>query len=104
VDYLEGFYFMHKKVSAKEKIVGFYSTSPKLRAADLAVDALFRRLPFGTPHPVLVLIDVRPDVEGLPVQAYESVETVVAVRALAFARSLPRARSRCGAHPHTPPR
>lgn len=82
-DYLEAFYYMHKKVSAKERIVGFYSTSPKLRAADLALDALFRRLPFGTPHPVLVLIDVRPGVEGLPVQAYESVETVAAVRGAA---------------------
>lgn len=70
-------YYMHKKISARERIVGFYSTAPRIRPADLHIDALFRRLPFATPRPVMVLIDVRPDVEGLPVQAYQSVETVV---------------------------
>jgi 26S proteasome regulatory subunit N8 len=36
-----------------------------------------RSLPFGTPHPVLVLVDVRPETEGLPVQSYQTVERVV---------------------------
>lgn len=76
-DYVESMYYMHKKISARERIVGFYSTAPRIRPADLHLDALFRRLPFATPRPVMVLIDVRPDVEGLPVQAYQSVETVV---------------------------
>lgn len=71
---------MHKKVAAAEKIVGFYSTSPKIRPSDIEVDALFRRLPFACAHPVLVLIDVRPDVEGIPVQAYRTVDAVVEVR------------------------
>jgi 26S proteasome regulatory subunit N8 len=33
---------MHKKVSARERIVGFYSTGPKIRPADIDIDALFR--------------------------------------------------------------
>lgn len=64
-------FLMHKKISAKEKIVGFYSTWPKIKAADTEVDALFRRY---VHHPVLALIDVRPHIEGLPVQAYQTVE------------------------------
>ena len=134
---------MHKKVSAKERIVGFYSTGPRIRPADLNIDSLFRWAaarngrtvgrPGGavanagaprvsalvvfvggqcqgssaalcrasmatlwrlaapppphtlTPHalpsvrlrkychtPLLVIVDVRPDVQGLPVQAYAS--------------------------------
>jgi len=67
---------MFRKVSSKERIVGFYSTWPKVKPCDLQLDALFRRLPYASAHPVLALIDVRPDVEGLPVQAYQTVETV----------------------------
>ena len=35
-------YTMHKKVSARERIVGFYSTGPKIRPADIDIDALIR--------------------------------------------------------------
>lgn len=71
--YLTSMFLMFKKVAAKEKIVGFYSTGPKIKPTDLAIDALFREY---HPHPALVIIDVRPDVEGIPVQAYVSVNTV----------------------------
>lgn len=63
--------------AAKEKIVGFYSTGPKIRPADIDIDALFRRY---HPHPALVIIDIRPDVEGIPVQAYVTQEAVMEVR------------------------
>jgi 26S proteasome regulatory subunit N8 len=76
-DYLESMYYMHKKISARERIVGFYSTAAKIKPADLHLDALFRRLTYVHPDPILTLIDVRPDIEGLPVQAYQTVETVV---------------------------
>ena len=62
---------MHKKVSAKERVVGFYSTGPSIRPADLHVDALFRQRKYSH-TPLLVIVDVRPDVQGLPVQAYAS--------------------------------
>jgi len=66
-DFLENMAAMHRKVSAREKIVGFYSTGPKIREADFAIERLFRRY---CPAPVLVIIDVRPECEGLPTQAY----------------------------------
>jgi len=72
-------FFMHKKINAKERIVGFYSTSPKLRPSDMQIDALLRASPVGLAHPLCVLIDVRPETEGLPVQAYQSVETIASV-------------------------
>mmetsp|Transcript_9646 Transcript_9646/g.10986 ORF Transcript_9646/g.10986 Transcript_9646/m.10986 type:complete len:295 (+) Transcript_9646:272-1156(+) len=72
-NFLENMYGMFKKVSAKEKIVGFYSTGPKIKANDLEVDVVFRRY---VQHPLLVIIDVRPDSQGIPTQAYYSVELV----------------------------
>jgi 26S proteasome regulatory subunit N8 len=54
--------------------VGFYSTGPKIRPADLPLDALFRKY---TANPVLVIVDIRADVQGLPTQAYLTVEAVV---------------------------
>ena len=58
---------------AKERIVGFYSTGPKIREADLDIDELFRRF---CPNPVLVICNVRPEEEGIPTTAYGSVEKV----------------------------
>ena len=42
-NYLEEMESMFRKVNTKEKIVGFYSTGPKLRTNDLQIEALFRR-------------------------------------------------------------
>jgi hypothetical protein len=42
-DYLERMFIMFKKVAAKEKVLGFYSTGPKIRPADIDIDAVFRR-------------------------------------------------------------
>lgn len=46
---------------------------PKIKPCDLALDALFRRY---HKSPVLVIIDVRPDCDGMPTSAYVSVERV----------------------------
>lgn len=71
--FLESMFAMFKKVNAKERIVGFYSTGPKIRPNDLNIDALFRRY---CSNPVLVIVDVRPDIQGVPTQAYYSIEEV----------------------------
>ena len=71
--FLESMFHMFKKVNAKERIVGFYSTGPKIRANDLEIDTLFRRY---CTNPVLVIVDISPDVQGVPTQAYFSVEQV----------------------------
>ena len=72
-NYLENMFGMFRKVNAKERILGFYSTGPKIRANDIDIDHIFRKY---TDSPVFAVIDVRADAEGLPVQAYCSVEQV----------------------------
>ncbi len=59
--------------AARERILGFYSTGPRIRPADFALEQEFRS---WCPHPVLVIVDVRPECEEIPTQAYVAVETV----------------------------
>jgi 26S proteasome regulatory subunit N8 len=62
-----------KKVNAREKLIGWYHTGPKLRASDLEVNELFKRY---TPNPLLVIIDVQPKEVGVPTDAYFAVEEI----------------------------
>jgi 26S proteasome regulatory subunit N8 len=64
---------MFKKVNAREKLIGWYHTGPKLRASDLEVNELFKRY---TPNPLLVIIDVQPKEVGVPTDAYFAVEEI----------------------------
>lgn len=55
-------------------MVGWYSSGPRIRPADLEINELFRNY---TPNPVLVIIDVRPqDSLEIPTNAYISIEEV----------------------------
>lgn len=72
-DYLENMYGMFKKVNAREKIVGWYHTGPKLNQNDVAINELIRRY---CPNSVLVIIDAKPKDLGLPTEAYRAVEEV----------------------------
>lgn len=72
-DYLECMYGMFKKVNAKEKIVGWYHTGPKLCQSDVTINELMRRY---CPNSVLVVIDAKPKDLGLPTEAYIMVEEV----------------------------
>jgi hypothetical protein len=56
--------------------MGFYSSGPKIKESDIKIDDMMRRF---CPNPVFVLIDVRPDIEGIPTTAYMSVEEVESV-------------------------
>jgi 26S proteasome regulatory subunit N8 len=98
-DYAETMFRMFAKVNAKEKIVGFYSTGPKLRSNDLAIDADFRSryCAHSASPPILCIIDVRPDFEGIPTQAYYSVEQV-ADEDKANARTFRHIQSEVGAY------
>jgi hypothetical protein len=69
---------MFKKVNAREKLIGWYHTGPKLRASDLEVNELFKRY---TPNPLLVIIDVQPKEVGVPTDAYFAVEEIKDVSA-----------------------
>ncbi len=68
---------MFKKVNAREKLIGWYHSGPKLRASDLEINELFKRY---TPNPLLVIIDVQPKEAGVPTDAYFAVEEIKDVR------------------------
>lgn len=72
-DYLESMYGMFKKVNARERVVGWYHTGPKLYKNDIAINELIRRY---CPNSVLVIIDAEPKDLGLPTEAYVAVEEV----------------------------
>lgn len=77
-NYVESMNDMFKKVNAREKLMGWYHTGPKLRASDLEINELFKRY---TPNPLLVIIDVQPKEVGVPTDAYFAVEEIKDVRA-----------------------
>merc|ERR1719352_459086 len=63
---------MFKKVSARERIVGWYSTGPKIRQSDLEINEVFKKY---CKNPVLVIIDVQPQDElVIPTDAYIATE------------------------------
>lgn len=64
---------MFKKVNARERVVGWYHTGPKLHQNDIAINELVRRY---CPNSVLVIIDAKPKDLGLPTEAYIAVEEV----------------------------
>ena len=70
-NYLENMMGMFRKVNARERIVGWYSTGPKIHSGDLDINELIRSY---CSHPVLVIVDVNPKDLGLPTEAYLSVE------------------------------
>ena len=77
---------MFKKVNAREKLIGWYHSGPKLRASDLEINELFKRY---TPNPLLVIIDVQPRESGVPTDAYFAVEEIKDVSSLPLLTSQP---------------
>ncbi|KAG6830496.1 hypothetical protein H0H87_007853 [Tephrocybe sp. NHM501043] len=72
-NYIEGMYEMFKKVNARERMIGWYHTGPKLRASDQEINELFKRF---VARPVMVIVDVRPQTVGIPTDAYFAVEEI----------------------------
>jgi 26S proteasome regulatory subunit N8 len=62
---------MFRKVSAREVVVGWYSTGPKLRKSDIDIHQIFTKY---LPHPVYVIVDVKPKQVGIPTEAYYCIE------------------------------
>lgn len=60
-------------MTARERIVGWYHTGPKLCPNDIAINELIKRY---NPNAVLVVIDAKPKELGLPTEAYIAVEEV----------------------------
>jgi 26S proteasome regulatory subunit N8 len=93
-EYLENMYTMFRKVNgkeikakielnlnfeilARERIVGWYHTGPKLHRNDISINELIREY---HPDSVLVIIDAKPKDLGLPTEAYIAVEEIHDVR------------------------
>jgi len=76
-NYVESMADMFKKINAREKLIGWYHSGPKLRASDLEINELFKRY---NPNPLLVIIDVQPKEAGVPTDAYFAVEEIKDVR------------------------
>lgn len=76
-NYIESMNEMFKKVNAREKLIGWYHSGPKLRASDLKINELFKRY---SPNPLLVIIDVQPKEAGVPTDAYFAVDEIKDVR------------------------
>lgn len=70
-NFLENMFGMFKKVNAKEVVVGWYSTGPKLRVSDIDIHQVFTRY---LPNPVYVVVDVKLQQVGIPTEAYICVE------------------------------
>merc|ERR1712106_256772 len=69
-EYMEN---MFRKVNARERVVGWYHTGPKLHQNDILINDLIRKY---CPNSVLVIIDPKPTRIGLPTEAYKVVEEI----------------------------
>ncbi|CDR95207.1 26S proteasome regulatory particle non-ATPase subunit8, putative [Babesia bigemina] len=69
-NYHEHMFTMFKKINTKEKVLGWYSTGPKCKPADLEIHELYRKY---CPNPIYVIVDITQK-EELPIEAYISVE------------------------------
>ncbi|MBW0520382.1 hypothetical protein O181_060097 [Austropuccinia psidii MF-1] len=75
-NFVESMGEMFKKVSAKEKLIGWYHTGPKLRSTDLEINEVFKRY---CARPVMVIVDVRADRgvgKGAVTDAYFAIEEI----------------------------
>jgi 26S proteasome regulatory subunit N8 len=80
-DYLENMYGMFRKVNARERIVGWYHTGPKLHRNDVVIDEFIKQY---CPNSVLVVVDAQPKEVGLPTDAYVAIEEIHDVCLLYF--------------------
>ena len=60
---------------AREKVVGWYSTGPKIKSNDLAIHEVIREYTASN-SPVYVIVEVQPKELGIPTKAYITVEEV----------------------------
>lgn len=73
-NYIENMNEMCKKINAKEKLIGWYHSGPKLKASDLKINELFKK--YTSTNPLLLIVDVKQEGVGLPTDAYVAVEQV----------------------------
>lgn len=68
--YHENMFNMMRKINSKEKIIGWYSTGPSIKKADIDINEILRR--YNT-NPVFVVIKVHEATTlGIPTDAYST--------------------------------
>lgn len=72
-NFIEAMGEMYKKINAKEKLVGWYHSGPKLKTSDLKINDVFRKY---TANPLLLIVDVQPREVGIPTDAYYAVDDI----------------------------
>lgn len=74
---IPNFHFRFLIFSARERIIGWYHSGPKLRASDLSINKLLRNY---IPNPVLVIVHINSQSNdptlGIPTDAYFSIEEI----------------------------
>lgn len=73
--YIHGMLEMFKKIDARERLLGWYHSGPRLRGADMAITQLFKKF---VPNPLLLIVDVEPSRVGLPTDAYYVIDEIKA--------------------------
>ena len=72
--YHETMFNMVRKINSKEKIIGWYSSGPSIKKADIEINEILRR--YNT-NPVFVVIKVHEAASlGIPTEAYSTQEEV----------------------------
>eukprot|EP01006_Ploeotia_vitrea_P052606 TRINITY_DN67711_c4_g1_i1.p1 TRINITY_DN67711_c4_g1~~TRINITY_DN67711_c4_g1_i1.p1 ORF type:complete len:353 (-),score=67.68 TRINITY_DN67711_c4_g1_i1:1330-2388(-) len=72
-NYIESMCGMFRKVNARERVVGWYSTGPKIRPNDLSIHQIFRKF---CPNPVYCIIEVEAKQQGIPTSSYVAIEEI----------------------------
>lgn len=72
-NFIESMGEMFKKINAKEKLIGWYHSGPKLRASDLKINDVFRKF---VVNPLLVIVDVQPRPVGIPTDTYFAMDDI----------------------------
>lgn len=72
-NFIESMSEMYKKINAKEKLIGWYHSGPKLKSSDLKINEIFKKY---TSNPVLLIVDVQPKIVGIPTDAYFAVDDI----------------------------
>ncbi len=73
-NFIESMLDMFRKINAKEKLIGWYHSGPKLKSSDLKINEIFKRF---TPSPLLLIVDVNStDKIDIPTDCYRAIEEI----------------------------
>lgn len=73
-NYIDSMMEMFKKINAKEKLIGWYHSGPKIKKNDLKINNVFKQF---TPNPLLLVVDINSNNKiDIPTDCYMAVEEI----------------------------